>query len=123
MVLMKEAGSILVRAAEYRAKDMIGINFDLNRLLPLKMLSPDDASCQLLPDFSNSIEVAFDSSHVIPTIDGKYKAFNDHIFYHPLVDMNRFSSKFRKDSLLNNYISEEINEAVKNRVGRETKVF
>ncbi len=125
IVLMKEAGSILVRAAEYRAKDMIGKNFDLDRLLPLKMLSPDDASCQLLPNFSNSIEIEFDSCHVIPTIDGKYKSFNDHIYYHPQVDMSRFSSKFRKDSLLNNYISEETNEAVKkkNRIPEKLAVL
>lgn len=112
-ILMKQAAFILIKAAEYRAKEMIRKDFGLNRLLPLKMLSPDEASCQMLPDFSVSIEKSFDSCRIIPTIDGKFKAITEHIYYHPLVDINRFSSKFKKDSLLNNYISEKTNEAVK----------
>lgn len=112
-VLMKAVGNLLVRTAEYRAKMMADSVSDPDRLLPLKMLSPDEASCQMLPDFSTAIENNFDSCRVIPTIDRKYKSVNDHIYYNAQVNLNRFADNFREDSLLNNYITAETYDALK----------
>lgn len=113
VILMEAVGNLLVRTAEYRAKMMADSASDSDRLLPLKMLSPDEASCQMLPDFSAAIENNFDSCRVIPTIDRKYKSVNDHIYYNAQVNLNRFAGNFREDSLLNNYITAETYDALK----------
>lgn len=110
--LMKELGSLLIIAAEDRA-ELIRNKKAQNPLIPIQMLSLEKTVAQTLPEFAETVNNNFDSSKVIPTIDGSFKSFNQGVYHSAGVELDRFASKLSKDSLLNNYIDAAANSALR----------
>ena len=77
------------------------------------MLSLEKTVAQTLPEFAETVNNNFDSSKVIPTIDGSFKSFNQGVYHSAGVELDRFASKLSKDSLLNNYIDAAANSALR----------